>query len=266
MDSFYITLPADTRIYRCCDRDFKMCSGHWFSYTRGDSVHHGTIMGTFRLKKDLKLLNVASDTFYKIFVKRLDLEYERKPDTVGMRNRKLYSILPIGFPDNELQRKLVKQAVGLESCVSEAADPKITAMSEKTNGRCRFSSEPLDRDFRKLLQGLYPDFDGFTSPMKMASTFHDRYSNREIVIFDLENLELEETRNIECLRLVLMELDTPKDEEYMPIEMPTWLPANRLQKLYSLKEEQILPLDGPIMPGRISRYHMDRAFNKPQSI
>jgi hypothetical protein len=294
MSSFYITLPAETRIYRSKDTVEQIYSGDWFSYTKEETRGYGKRVATFKTKRDLKLLNIASNQFYNDYVDRLNLHFKDYANTDNLRIIKLQYLFPLGFnninynDESNIHQILVKR---IENKTNRdiIINDDIIKHTIFYNGRTRHSSKRADDEFSILLRQLYKEYDGFTSTVNLPSVFHNGFFRKELVIFNLDNLELESIEDIPQSGGINKSTDESTDESiYTKIIMPSEVSKEHFEKVFgtisNLTLQKDLIMDNTnkqnqskkgdrlnestdesiytkiIMPSEVSKEHFEKVF------
>ena len=192
IDSFLITIPKDTIIYRGIN-DKNKITGNWFAYTKEDASIYGLKIGSFRIKKDLKLINLISGFFNIDYMDKLNLKYTGT-DYNGSDPRKMIALFPIGLPNFQTQTSVFKKIIKDE--LKETTNSDLKLLSSYIYDLKRLSDFKFDKNFAEVIMEIYGDkCDGFTNPIKWPNAFDESMFNREIFIKDTDTVEFIESTN-----------------------------------------------------------------------
>ena len=205
MELFTIILRKDTIIYRgISEKNNK--DGKWFVYDIESTKQYGNSYKEFKLKKDLKLINLTSNIFQTHYMDQLNIKYSGN-NFDGFDLSKFISLLPIGLPNLESQKQIIRHIEHLENeqrkkLNLEILEPmkfinidkisnEVKLLSDCLYNKSRYSSYAYDTKFVLEIMDLYKDnFEGFTIPIKMPDLLSGGGQfNREIYIDNIMNLE-----------------------------------------------------------------------------
>jgi hypothetical protein len=186
IDTFLITIPKDTIIYRG-KNDKNELIGNWFAYDKEDALSYGSIH-SFKLNKDIKLINLINGFFHIDYMDKLNLKFTGN-NYDGNDLRKMLALFPIGLPKLETQIELSKKVHGTN--FKETDNKDIIFLSSYIYDITRFSDYNIDKDFAKIIMEIYGDkCDGFTIPIKWPNKIQGGLFNREIYIKDISMVEV----------------------------------------------------------------------------
>lgn len=181
IDTFLITIPKDTIIYRGVN-DKNKTDGNWFAYSKDDALLYGSKVISYKIKKDLKIINIISGFFHIDFMDKLNLKYTGN-NFDGYDIRKMIALFPIGLPNLDTQIDIIKRLHNIE--LKENCDNNIRLLSSYLYDLTRIS------DYNNEIMEIYANkCDGFTNPIKWPSKIDNRFFNREIYIHNLEHIDM----------------------------------------------------------------------------
>jgi len=190
MLSYIITYPIDTVLYRAKNK-YNSLNGNWFSFSTEDASMYGTHIGKFILKKELRLINIASLNFYNDYFDKISIIFSGGPDYkyTSITNEKLLALFPIGFPSLDYYKWFVAQ-LGLS--INDAPYNKdVETATMLFNNRSRYSIYLFDNGFANIMKSIYGTIsDGFVSPIQLPSLLQNGFNSREVYINNIENIEL----------------------------------------------------------------------------
>jgi len=190
METFFIDLPKDTKIYRG-KSDKNESLGNWFTYNKEDASIYGPTIYTYNIKENTRLINLISGFFHIDYIDKLNLKYTGN-NYDGNDIRKMLALFPIGLPKLETQIEVSKRIHGLDFKETENKD--IIFLSSYIYDITRVSDYNIDKDFAKIIMEIYGDkCNGFTIPIKWPNKLQGGLFNRELFIKDTSILELVET-------------------------------------------------------------------------
>jgi hypothetical protein len=243
MNSFYITLPAQTRIYRSKDTDVQIYSGDWFSYTKEETIGYGRRVATFKTKRDLRLLNIASNQFYNDYVDRLNLHFKDYVNNDDLLIIKLKYLFPLGFNnvdynDRKNTYEFLVRKLGWQ--INTPNNDEIVEHTTFYNGRSRYSDKTLDDEMSILLKQLYKEYDGFTSTINLPTVFQNGFFRKELVIFSFDNLELESIEDVQQSGGIINSND---ESIHTKIIMPSNVSKEIIEEVFGSESNIILQKD-----------------------
>jgi len=106
MELFLIPIKKDTVIYRGLS-DKNKIDGNWFVYDIESTKQYGNEYNEYKVKKDLKLINLTSGIFQMHFMEQLNLKYTGD-NYDGFDMEKFKSLIPIGLPTLESQKYIIQ--------------------------------------------------------------------------------------------------------------------------------------------------------------
>jgi hypothetical protein len=186
IESFLITIPKDTIIYRGIS-DKNKTTGNWFAYSEKDASTYGSNTGSFRIKKDLKLINLISGFFHIDYMDKLNLKYTGT-NFNGSDPRKMIALFPIGLPKMETQTHVFKKIIKHD--LEENTNKDLKLLSSYIYDLTRLSDFNFDKNFADVMMEIYGDkCDGFTNPIQWPNTFDESMFHREIYLKDSDSVE-----------------------------------------------------------------------------
>ena len=175
MNSFLITLPKDTLIYRSVNM-INNSNGNWFGYDiETIKSYNPTSIEIYKLKKDLKLINLISHAFHIDYIDKINLKFTGN-NYDGFDMRKIYALLPIGLPDLEIQ-KIMLQRFNIQIDNNIMSDDMKMFLSCLDN-KLRISDYKLDKDFANIIKELYTSCDGFTLPLTIYNPLFKNFIDK----------------------------------------------------------------------------------------
>ena len=194
MESFLITLPRDTIIYRSVNSKNNI-KGNWFTYDiETVKSYNPNIIEVYKLKNDLKLINLISRAFHNDYIDKINLKFTGN-NYDGNDIRKIYALLPIGLPDFETQRIMLQRFnMNIDSII---INDDMKMFLSCLDNKLRMSDYNIDRDFANIIEELYKSCDGFTQPLSIYNPLFKGNFHREIYIYNRDNLVLIDSINIE---------------------------------------------------------------------
>jgi hypothetical protein len=182
----FITISQNTEIFRGCNPHNNFI-GHWFALDIDTARRYGTIIKRYKVKRDLKLINLLSDIFHKDFISKLTIEFPGT-NSDGHDPRKMMLLVPLGLPDLHFQSLIASQIIG--NTTIPPTDPAFLAFWKTINNVSRFSEYTLDREFANKIVEIYGGIcDGFTLPLKCPCIPQGGLFHRELYINDISYVE-----------------------------------------------------------------------------
>lgn len=182
----FIHINADTEIYRGRSQHNTLL-GNWYTLDIESARCYGNIIGKYKIKNNLKLLNVLSREFHIDFNDKLTLEYPGTNND-GIDINKMMLMVPIGLPDINFQMKVASTLLPAVSSIP--SDPDFLSFWKTTNNVSRFSEYSLDNAFTQKIIELYgTNCDGFILPLKCHNIPQGGLFHREMYIHNTANVE-----------------------------------------------------------------------------
>ena len=179
MELFTITYEPNKIIYKGTNKKIYTKSFDTNPLWLGDintAQKYGKFIHKFKIKKQLKLIDVTNGIFHNNFIAEINHHYK---DGTSSSHIKRKLLLPFGLPNlnNQLRlKKLEKNNLYNKDIV----DDYIGFFNDKH--RC--SIDNFDQETTILMKILYPSFDGYISELHWPSYFHDGFLLPELCIFD----------------------------------------------------------------------------------
>lgn len=188
METYYITLEKGSVIYRgFSDRNKK--DGKWYAYTIKDASMYGNTIKSYRVKEDIKLVNIMNPLFHMDYIEKLNFKFPGN-DYNGIDETKLRAMIPLGLPDIETQQ-IFLHACGISGEKLQIKDNFVSRLFYNKN---RFTMYGFDSIMASCIEEFFKGkCDGFTNPFRYTDKYTGGSLAREIYIFDLGSLEYIET-------------------------------------------------------------------------
>ncbi len=182
----FITVPQNTEIFRGSSVHNSVI-GNWYTPDSNSARGYGTVVKRYKIKRDLKLINLLSDQFHKDFIEKLVIEFPGA-DNDGRDLRKMMLLVPLGLPDSHFQNEIATRMLGITS--SPPTDPYFHSFWKTINNVSRFSEYTLDKEFADKFVQIYGALcDGFILPLKCPNIPQGGIFHREMYIIDTSNIE-----------------------------------------------------------------------------
>ncbi len=178
-------LPKDTLVYRSYSDSTKR-DGYWFALKAEDTFGYGDKTAVYRLKKDLKLIDITKKSFYENLKQLIAKETQISPD---FKQKQSIILFPLGFEDGVFYRDLAKQ-YGVDYN-AYALNPMIHTESQLDfNNRSRLSIMQFDIEFVKFLKRQLGNVsDGIISLKPFPDIIRNGYQCSEMSVFDMSFVE-----------------------------------------------------------------------------
>lgn len=184
-----IKLPIGYNLYRARKDITDNVTGNWFTLDSQSAKIYGKFVGKYTVKKELRCINLLSNTFHKDFMDKLTIEYQGK-NKDGIDVQKLLYLVPIGMPDLTLQNIIAKKLNIQDQQLIPNNDSMFMSYWKTLNNISRFSEYSLDTEFANKIKEIYgKEFDGFILPLKCPSVPYGGFFHPEIYINDNSFIE-----------------------------------------------------------------------------
>jgi len=182
---FLLTIPKGTEIYRGISEKNRE-DGQWFAYEMHVASMYGKRIRKYKLKRDIKVINVQNGFFHIDFMNHVNLLYSGN-NYDGIDDRKVRALAPIGLPDVDFQQEFMRR-IGVSDHERQIRED---FMSRCLFNKNRVSYYAYDPEFVDTVHKIYGDVcDGWTNPIKYVNKYMGGYLEREIFLFDISNLEM----------------------------------------------------------------------------
>lgn len=182
-----IFISKGTILFRGSDNLQPILQGiSWFAYTEDDAKLYGKNVSTYKVKKDLHLLNPMSPIFHAEYMTKLNDTFTGT-NFNGIDDKKNRLGLPFGLPDYESQLNfLKKKRVKLEE-IEDWTKEHDVALSW-CNNKHRYSEYSRDMFSVTAMAYVYHDkYDGYATKTKWPSKLHNGLFMKEICVFDYDS-------------------------------------------------------------------------------
>lgn len=185
---FTYTISGNEPIYKGMNKktfDNKYQDPCWFTENIETAKRYGKYVHCIKTGTEIKLLNLTSG-FFHIFLKdTLNLRY-RGTNNDGNDIRKFQLLLPLGFPDYNIQKSYIQAHVPedslLPNCENERTniEPSLSIFDHHH----RYSNLKFDVKLVNTLSQIFgSNFDGYIAPIDWPSCFHNGFFHNEICFF-----------------------------------------------------------------------------------
>lgn len=184
MELFTIVLDAGSVFYRGTDKkvDSPLQSlPSWFGdLTTAQS--YGSNIFSYRATRRLRLLNITHPIFHADFIAKINVKYEKNPKMKGK------ILAPLGLPDLETQMQYVAPLTSGNyndpTKRPRAIDIELPFFGNKHRYSSETPTDKLDILMAHEMKLLYPDHDGYTSPILWPSYHHNGFLHPETCLFN----------------------------------------------------------------------------------
>lgn len=192
MADFNYVMPSGTRLYKGDKTDslkgncFTASKPAWFAEQKNIASAYGPILHTFRVKRDLKLINISSPLFHMDYIGKVNLLYRSN----SSNEEKCLALMPLGLPTTKEARRNLA-ALGIDERQSNFNDNDdyinrcVSYFNDKHRMSIIINGTSMDSYFMKAITQIYGEqYDGYIQPIQAPTAlFGGKFNHEEIGLF-----------------------------------------------------------------------------------